>query len=933
MAAIWLTKGGDLGFIPDKEYFELQLDAYDTEANPLKYSVIAGTLPTGLLMTSAGMIKGIPIITPTITNLNRVSTSKFTVRLTTQSGKVTDRTFSLTVAGLTAPVITPTSSSLGTYITGNFLDIQLNSTKPNSNLPVIFEVISGSLPPGITLSVDGKLSGYLEPIPNDQTVSLVGFDVTAFDMFLLDFQGTNTSKNFQFSVQASDGINLDLENYTIFVQSRSTLTADNDLLTADNSSTVTADNSNLSTPILLTDTGNLARIKPNDKFAYQLEAKDFDNDDVSFVVASGSLPSGITLIANTGWITGETTTSNIYDSDYSFNVQVYKTSDSEFISNTKTYEITVTGQISSSVNWITNSDLGIIYAGEVSELYVQALSNDNRKYNYKLAQSSVGGLPPGLELTINGLISGRPSFNGFSLDRNTTYFDEGDTTLDFIYEFTVIPYDINGVEFDSRTFTLKVVKRTVDPYQNLYIQILPNKEQRNYYDDIVNNTDIIPQEYLYRPTDLWFGRNTLRRSLFLYGLKPKDIASYISAMTLNHYWKTLRFGNLRTAIATDDSLNVKYEVVYIEILDSAVNDQGAGPNLSVTWPENDQGITTVYPNSFPNMNKRLIDNIGYEDQGVLPGWMTSRQSNGRVLGFTRALVLCYTLPGKSSEVLFRVNDKIDTFQLIDFTIDRYEWDNYLSEYYLTAPETGTGTISANTTSNIVLGSGTDFVSEIDIGKTLYVSNVAIGNVGSIISATNLTLTTNSVSNVTNQEFKYSTNNFTRNNFVNGTGTISANINSNVVVGLSGNVVCTGLITGNSGNTYITGTNTEFGSEITVGKNLIVANTAIGVVNRIFSNVSLRLQDPLVSSISNTVFSTQAVGTQFNVETRIGDTIIVNNSIIGTVKTINSNISLTLEANASANLANVAFQHLAADRYGGPSVGEEYLKFPQVTILA
>ncbi len=933
MAAIWLTKGGDLGFIPDKEYFELQLDAYDTAANPLTYSVIAGSLPTGLLMTSSGMIKGIPLITPTATNLNRVSTSKFTVRLITQSGSITDRTFSLTVAGLSAPVITPTSSSLGTYITGNFLDIQLNSTRPNSNLPVVFEVISGSLPPGITLSNDGNLSGYLEPIPNDQTVSLVGFDVTAFDMFLLDFQGTNTSKNFQFSIQASDGINLDIENYTIYVQSRSTLTADNTLLTADNVSTVTADNSNLSTPILLTDEGNLASIKPNDKFAYQLKAKDFDNDDISFAIASGSLPSGISLIANTGWITGETTTSTIYDSDYSFDVQVYKTSDSAYTSNTKTYEITISGLISSAVNWITNSDLGEIYAGEVSELYVQALSNDNRKYNYKLAQSSIGGLPPGLELTINGLISGRPSFNGFSLDRNTTYFDEDSTTLDFIYEFTVIPYDTNGVEFDSRTFTLKVVKRTVDPYQNLYIQILPNKIQRNYYDDIVNNTDIIPQEYLYRPTDLWFGRNTLRRSLFLYGLKPKDIASYISAMTLNHYWKTLRFGDVKTAIATDDNLNVKYEIVYVEILDSAVNNAGIGPNLSITWSENDRGITTVYPNSFPNMNKRLIDNIGYEDQGVLPGWMSSRQPNGRVLGFTRALVLCYTLPGKSSEILFRVNDRIDTFQLIDFTIDRYEWDNYLSEYYLTAPDTGSGTITANTNSNIVLGIGTDFVSEIDIGKILYVSNVAIGNVGNIISATNLTLTSNSLSNVTNSVYKYSTNNFIRNNFVNGTGTISANINSNVVVGFSGNVVCSGLISGNAGNTFITGTNTEFGSELSFGKNLIISNVVIGTINRIFSNISLRLQDPLINTISGSVFSTEATGTQFNVETRIGDTIIVNNSIIGTVKTINSNLSITLEANASANLANVAFQHLAADQYGGPSVGEEYLKFPQVTILA
>lgn len=933
MPAIWLTKSGNLGFIPDQEYFELQLDAYDTAASPVTYSVIAGALPTGLLLTSSGMIKGIPIITPTTTNLVRVSSSSFTIRLSTVSGSVTDRTFSLTVAGITAPSISPTSSSLGTYISGNYADIQLSSTQPNTNLPIVFELMSGSLPPGLSLSANGAIRGYIEPIVNEQTVALTGFDISEFDVLLFDFQGTNTSKNFQFSVQASDGINTDLETYTIFIQSRTSLTADNDLITADNSSIITADTSNLSNPVLLTEEGILVTTKPNDKFAYKILAEDFDNDSLTFNLVSGSLPAGVTLTANTGWISGENTVSNLYNTTYSFNVNASKTTDSEFVSNTKSYSIVVTGQIQNTVTWITDSDLGQIYAGEISELAVQAAPNSTLTFSYKLAQTSIGSIPPGLELLPNGLIAGRASFNGFSLDRNTTYFDSNETTLDFIYQFEVIPYDINGVEYSSRTFSLKVVKRTVDPYENLYIQILPNKAQRAYYDNIVNNTDIIPQEYLYRPTDLWFGRNTLRRSLFLSGLNSKDIAQYISAITLNHYWKTLTFGSAKTAIAVDSDLNIKYEVVYIEILDSGVNSLGQSPNLSITWPDNTSSISTVYPNSFVNMTKRIVDNIQYLDQGVLPDWMTSRQNDGRILGFTRALVLCYTLPGKSKEILYRVTDSLDNLNLIDFTIDRYEWDNYLSEYYLTTPDSGTGTITANINSNLVLGTGTDFVSEIDIGKTLYVANTILGNVGNIVSATSLTLLSNALSNVNSSAFTFSTNSFIRNNFVNATGNISANINSNVVVGFVGNFVCTGTITGLSGNTIITGSGTSFANQIAVGKKLIVSNANIGTVNRILSNTSLKLEDPLVSTITNAAFSTESTSTLFNSEIRLGDTILVSNVILGTVKTITNNTVLILEANSSTNVANIGFQHIATDQYAGPMIGNEYLKFPQVNILA
>jgi len=72
-----------------------------------------------------------------------------------------------------------------------------------------------------------------------------------------------------------------------------------------------------------------------------------------------------------------------------------------------------------------------------------------------------------------------------------------------------------------------------------------------------------------------------------------------------------------------------------------------------------QYIQTVYP----NMVDRIETGVGYENRSILPDWMTSRQTDGSVLGFTRALVLCYTIPGKSAEVAYRVNQRLTRFKI------------------------------------------------------------------------------------------------------------------------------------------------------------------------------------------------------------------------------------------------------------------------------
>lgn len=935
MAAIWLTPAGNLGIIPELEYYDLPLDAYSPTGGPLTFRLISGNLPAGLEIYDDGRILGIPVlgqIRGVPQAINRVTTSEFTVRITDTDSKVTDRTFNLTVAGLTPPIIIPETTELGTYIDGNFVDIQLDAIEANSLLTATFSLLDGELPPGLTLTAEGRIFGYIRPTPSEQTDDNTGFDASPFDLYGFDFLGVNISKNYQFTVQADDTINTDTQTYNIYVYARANLTADNDIITVDLDNLITADSTTTYNPVLLTEAGEITSVRQNTRYAYQFEADDFDFDAISYQIVSGSLPTGLTLNTSSGWITGIVPYGSLGTVTYSFSVRVYKTNNPAYTSETKAFTIKVLGQIDDTVIWETASDLGTVFNGSISELYISASTASGRALRYNLI--TTGALPIGLELLTDGTIAGRVSFETWGLDGNTISFDNELTTFDQSYTFTVSAADSGNFVYDTKEFTVKVIRRDIQPYENLYIQALPNRTQRGIYESVINNSDIIPTDSIYRQWDPWFGKNILRRVLFLSGLNPKQVTDYISAMQLNHYWKTLNFGQVKTAKATDANFNTMYEVVYLELIDNGVNDQGQGPNIAITWPPNTTGISTVYPNSFPNMATRIADNIGYENRSILPKWMTSRQDNGTVLGFTRALVLVYTKPGKSAEIAYRVGQELDRFSLIDFTIDRYEWDSILSNNFLKAPGTGTGNITANTSSNLVLGSGTTFINQLIEGKPIYVSNTAIGNIETISNNTVLTLTANSLSNVTASSFTYGTNVFIVNNFVSGTGNITANTSSNIITGISTLVTGNGTISGNTASTIITGTGTAFNTQLKIGKNIYYLGNTIGIITSIKSATELTLSGVLSSNLANVTYTADGITTLFARELHIGDTILTStNVILGTVKTINSNTNLVLYSNSLSTVSNVAYLRTDRDPYTTPTLGDQYLKFPQVNILS
>jgi len=453
-------------------------------------------------------------------------------------------------------------------------------------------------------------------------------------------------------------------------------------------------------------------------------------DESKFDQGTLALPPGLQIDTETGWIYGQLPTQTINQIDYEFEIVAFKRDDNTY-TDTELYTLTVLGDLNNRINWITPNDLGTIENGELSDLFVTALHTNPgspKTLYYSLKANGAHKLPQGLILTSTGFLSGRVSFSLFALDNGVVTIDNGNTTFDNTYTFTVTASAIDGSISADRTFTIRVLERNKLPFENLYLKALPTQAQRNQFRNIVQNTNIFPLELIYRVEDPYYGLAKDIKTLFLPGLNPSALADYVAAASTNHFKKRILFGDIKTAVALDSNFDIKYEVVYVEIKDENTNALGqspAGTQLLDGLIENPyydadgNSYSTAYPNAIGNMELVMISNLGYANKGALPDWMTSRQPNGRVLGFTRAVVLAYTKPGASSLIAYRLRDQNINLNEIDFTVDRYQLDNILSDNY--DVEEGAFRTSTETTFDRYPGRSSIFV---DVGTVDFALSIA-----------------------------------------------------------------------------------------------------------------------------------------------------------------------------------------------------------------
>jgi hypothetical protein len=688
--------GGTITTIPSDVYF----------------TAVAGALPSGIECTASGVIQGVPDNVVTVADEALVAgvnvTSKFAIRAYTKKtvGSVTvinrlaDRTFTLTVAGQNLPSWVTPPGQIEQLFVGELLQpgIQLEyiNDNPSEVLPAI-SLYSGQLPQGLTVSDTGLISGFVELNP---TISATpGFSVAGqgFSSYPFDFSVDTENANYEFTLRVTDGRTSSLRTFSLYVWSTQTFNASTTLITADNTY-LTASISTANVPVITNAQGSIGTAINNTFYAYQFLAKNITGDTIGF--AGTSIPPGLTLDSTTGWLTGYLPTVGLTEVTYNFSVTAFITNTPSVTSSTYNYSLNVTGPLTTDITWLTPSNLGSISNGSVSMFYVAAANTLGLSLQYRLLSGSNSRLPQGLTLLSNGLIVGRVSFNIFSVDNGTTTFDRGTTTFDLNYTFTVNAYSINGYISVNKTYTLKVLNAYDKPYENLYIECMPPSNDRQIITNFLQNVNIFTPSLLYRADDPNFGLSNNVMYYHAYGLNAENIDTYVTALQLNHYWKDLLLGSIKTAQAIDPITgNVIYEVVYSEIIDTLVNNSEESVSKEVVLPYSiqNQTIDVVYPNSLDNMRNQVIDVVGQESP-MLPLWMLSKQTNGNILGFTPAWVIAYTIPGASGQVKYNIETQFGIqLNQVDFTADRYEidsaltvnWDGTTQSWIPSPPESAT----------------------------------------------------------------------------------------------------------------------------------------------------------------------------------------------------------------------------------------------------
>lgn len=230
------------------------------------------------------------------------------------------------------------------------------------------------------------------------------------------------------------------------------------------------------------------------------------------------------------------------------------------------------------------------------------------------------------------------------------------------------------------------------------------------------SSPVINPNLVFRAEDPYFGVNEQIRIDHIYGVNANEAPAYIEAVTARHYKRRFTLGELKTAVARDESGNILYEVVYSTLIDNLYNNDGISINYEITWPTQIPIPTVVtyfdsrgdiytswqylygtnyytsliwnyrqvlYPNSLQNMEISLVSELGRQaDTTLMPLWMTSQQMDGGTTGYVPAWVICYTKPGCSEIVRNNILQLWPfTMNQIDFEVDRVYVDKTLTFNY------------------------------------------------------------------------------------------------------------------------------------------------------------------------------------------------------------------------------------------------------------
>lgn len=228
------------------------------------FKIISGSLPPGLRLEGTDII-GSAFEVPRLTNF------QFCIRAS-KNGEISDRTFFITIEGEDKPEFITNEGLLALgdnqelYVPdSSYVDFQIEAidkdTSAGQHLSYFIAKGDGQLPPGLILTEDGRIVGFVQPIlaikPTDGDgtydnsyydavafdfafIPTNGYDSYVYDSVFFDFalQSTKPKKlnrTYEFYVTITDGDSFERRRFKIFVVGDDYFRADNTtLLTGDN---------------------------------------------------------------------------------------------------------------------------------------------------------------------------------------------------------------------------------------------------------------------------------------------------------------------------------------------------------------------------------------------------------------------------------------------------------------------------------------------------------------------------------------------------------------------------------------------------------------------------------------------------------------------------------------------------------------------------
>jgi hypothetical protein len=400
----WITPEGSLGTLIERVIVDVALSA-TSSVGPVTYSLIAGNLPRGLRL-SGNNITGSPV------EVKRYTTSRFVIRASDGSD-IEDRTFSLSIDGADIPEWLTREGFLNVgpakayFVLDNAqVDFQLEATDTDltagEELEFYLTPMGGLLPPGLSLSRDGVISGFTDPIFALEYLGspFGGYDTAPLDVVPLDFvearsNGFDTffydnvtydynepsrvprrlSRIYTFAVSVTDGVNTVIRLFKIYVVTEEFLQADNSIVQVD-TNLFQADSASARKPLWITES-NLGRFRANIYVTIFLDVYDppsLTGTITYFLLPTNpdnsvsELPPGMELDSITGEIAGRVPYQARVSKTYNFTMQAVN-----FPAVLATTTYTLKGAWNSAINYF--DDDAVTYLGV---LYICVVAHRNR---------------------------------------------------------------------------------------------------------------------------------------------------------------------------------------------------------------------------------------------------------------------------------------------------------------------------------------------------------------------------------------------------------------------------------------------------------------------------------------------------------------------------------------------------------------------------